>query len=61
MLTFNSLGLIPQELASHGHQGALIPVLSFKFVSMNMLTDKVNFFLLKKRRLECTEIVLYVI
>lgn len=39
---FSRLGLIPQELASHGHQGTLIPVLSFKFVSLNMLTDKVN-------------------
>lgn len=39
---FNSLGLTPQELASHGHQATLIPVLSFKFVSLNMLTDKVN-------------------
>ncbi|XP_075889557.1 uroporphyrinogen-III synthase isoform X2 [Nelusetta ayraudi] len=29
-----------KELASHGHQATLIPVLSFKFVSLNMLTDK---------------------
>lgn len=34
--------LIPQELASHGHKATLIPVLSFKFVSLNTLTDMVN-------------------
>ncbi len=32
----------PQELASHGHKATLIPVLSFKFVSLNTLSDKVN-------------------
>ncbi len=31
-----------QELASHGHKATLIPVLSFKFVSLNTLSDKVN-------------------
>lgn len=34
--------LISQELASHGHKATLIPVLSFKFVSLNTLSDKVN-------------------
>ncbi|XP_030256060.1 uroporphyrinogen-III synthase isoform X1 [Sparus aurata] len=29
-----------KELASHGHKATLIPVLSFKFVSLNTLTDK---------------------
>lgn len=42
LLTLYSLGLILQELASHGHHATLIPVLSFKFVSLNMLTDKVS-------------------
>lgn len=31
-----------KELASHGHHATLIPVLSFKFVSLNMLTDKLS-------------------
>lgn len=30
-----------KELASHGHKATLIPVLSFKFVSLNTLTDKI--------------------
>lgn len=30
-----------KELASHGHNATLIPVLSFKFVSLNMLSDKI--------------------
>lgn len=34
--------LISQELASHGHKATLIPVLSFKFVSLNTLSDKVK-------------------
>lgn len=34
--------LISQELASHGHKATLIPVLSFKFVSLNTLSDKVR-------------------
>lgn len=34
--------MIPQELATHGHKATLIPVLSFKFVSLNTLSDKVN-------------------
>uniref|UniRef100_A0A8D0ANZ0 Uroporphyrinogen-III synthase n=1 Tax=Sander lucioperca TaxID=283035 RepID=A0A8D0ANZ0_SANLU len=29
-----------KELASHGHKATLIPVLSFKFVSLNTLSDK---------------------
>uniref|UniRef100_H2M1E5 Uroporphyrinogen III synthase n=1 Tax=Oryzias latipes TaxID=8090 RepID=H2M1E5_ORYLA len=29
-----------KELASHGHKATLIPVLSFKFVSLNTLADK---------------------
>ncbi|KAM9424038.1 uroporphyrinogen-III synthase [Pholidichthys leucotaenia] len=29
-----------KELASHGHKATLIPVLSFKFVSLNIMTDK---------------------
>ncbi|XP_070783016.1 uroporphyrinogen-III synthase isoform X1 [Enoplosus armatus] len=29
-----------KELASHGHRATLIPVLSFKFVSLNTLSDK---------------------
>ncbi|KAM9837438.1 uroporphyrinogen-III synthase [Aulostomus maculatus] len=29
-----------KELASHGHKGTLLPVLSFKFVSSNTLSDK---------------------
>ncbi|XP_068162289.1 matrix metallopeptidase-21 [Antennarius striatus] len=29
-----------KELASRGHQATLIPVLSFKFISLNTLTDK---------------------
>ncbi|KAM6896873.1 uroporphyrinogen-III synthase [Xenentodon cancila] len=32
--------LILKELASHGHKATLIPVLSFKFVSLNTLSDK---------------------
>lgn len=30
-----------KELASHGHKATLIPVLSFKFVSLNTLSDKI--------------------
>lgn len=41
---FESVICIPQELASHGHKATLIPVLSFKFVSLNTLSDKVNAF-----------------
>lgn len=40
---FESIISIPQELASHGHKATLIPVLSFKFVSLNTLSDKVNY------------------
>lgn len=29
-----------KELASHGHKATLVPVLSFKFVSLNILSDK---------------------
>ncbi|KAJ3608381.1 hypothetical protein NHX12_025429 [Muraenolepis orangiensis] len=29
-----------EELAAHGHQATLIPVLSFKFVSLNTLSEK---------------------
>ncbi|AWP17890.1 Uroporphyrinogen-III synthase isoform 2 [Scophthalmus maximus] len=29
-----------KELVSHGHKATLIPVLSFKFVSLNTLSDK---------------------
>ncbi|KAJ8013618.1 hypothetical protein DPEC_G00031670 [Dallia pectoralis] len=29
-----------KELASHGHKATLIPVLSFEFVSLNILSDK---------------------
>lgn len=32
-----------QELESHGHKATLIPVLSFKFVSLNTFSDKVRF------------------
>lgn len=31
-----------QELASYGHTAKLIPVLSFKLMSLNTLLDKVN-------------------
>lgn len=41
--SFESIISIPQELASHGHKATLIPVLSFKFVSLNTLSDKVNY------------------
>ncbi|KAM6951450.1 uroporphyrinogen-III synthase [Aplochiton taeniatus] len=36
-------GLDPyiKELASHGHKATLIPVLSFKFVSLSILSDKI--------------------
>lgn len=30
-----------KELAAHGHKATLIPVLSFKFVSLNTLSDKI--------------------
>jgi len=33
--------LFLKELVSHGHKATLIPVLSFKFVSLNTLSDKV--------------------
>uniref|UniRef100_A0A8D0DDG8 Uroporphyrinogen-III synthase n=1 Tax=Sander lucioperca TaxID=283035 RepID=A0A8D0DDG8_SANLU len=33
-----------KELASHGHKATLIPVLSFKFVSLNTLSDKYLFY-----------------
>lgn len=32
-----------KELESHGHKATLIPVLSFKFVSLNTFSDKVRF------------------
>lgn len=31
-----------KELESQGHKATLIPVLSFKFVSLNTLSDKVS-------------------
>ena len=31
----------PQELAAHGHDATMIPVLSFKFVSLKTLSEKV--------------------
>lgn len=44
-----------QELASHGHTATLIPVLSFAFVSLNTLSDKVKF------TLQCLNILIYVL
>ena len=50
---------ILQELASHGHKATLIPVLSFKFVSLNTLLDKVNYTAIHQYKLKIISVLVF--